>query len=70
VKGRGFAWFADAKTAEAEWPESMLSCAQAGPDSTWFNHVLRPVPPGDNTWGRRGYAHTWLTHEFAWAGGR
>ncbi|MGD2146087.1 MAG: hypothetical protein PVH41_05300 [Anaerolineae bacterium] len=42
----------------------------SGTDSTWFNHVLRPVPPGDNTWGRRGYAHTWLTHEFAGAGGR
>ena len=50
----------------------------SGPDNTWFNHFLRPVPPDDGTWGRRGYSYTWWVHEFShssekypayWAGG-
>ena len=49
-----------------------------GPDNTWLNHLLRPIPPGEGTWGRRGYSYSWWTHEFShrdvnfptyWAGG-
>lgn len=36
----------------------------SGPDNTWFNSFLRPIPPGDNTLGQRGYAYGWWTHEF------
>lgn len=39
-----------------------------GPDNSWFNHFLRPIPPGDNTWGRRGYSYTWWTHIFSNSG--
>lgn len=39
-----------------------------GPDNSWFNHFLRPIPPGDNTFGPRGYSYTWWTHEFSHAG--
>ncbi len=38
-----------------------------GPDNTWFNHLLRPIPPGDGTWGPRGYSYSWWTHEFSHA---
>ncbi len=50
----------------------------SGPGNTWLNHFLRPIPPDDGTWGRRGYSYTWWTHEFShggqkflayWAGG-
>lgn len=36
-----------------------------GPDSSWLNTPLRHIPPGNNTWGRRGYSYTWWTHEFS-----
>ena len=36
--------------------------------NTWTNHLLRPIPPDDNTWGRRGYAYAWWTHEFRRSG--
>jgi CubicO group peptidase (beta-lactamase class C family) len=39
-----------------------------GPGNTWFNHALRPIPPGDSTRGPRGYAYTWWTHEFSHSG--
>jgi CubicO group peptidase (beta-lactamase class C family) len=39
-----------------------------GPDNSWHNSFLRPIPPGDNTWGSRGYSYTWWTHEFSHSG--
>jgi len=42
--------------------------ASAHADTTWTNHLLRPIPPDDNTWGRRGYAYGWWTHEFRKSG--
>lgn len=40
-----------------------------GPGNQWLNSGLNPIPPGDNTWGQRGYAYTWWTHDFS-SGGR
>ena len=40
----------------------------SGPDNRWFNHPLRPIPPGDDTWGWRGYSYAWWTHEFSHSG--
>jgi len=40
----------------------------SGPDNRWFNTPIRPIPPGDGTWGWRGYSYTWWTHEFSRAG--
>ena len=37
----------------------------AAPYSSWFNTFLQPIPPGENAWGRSGYAYTWWTHEFS-----
>lgn len=39
-----------------------------GPYSSWLNHALRPIPPDDGTWGRRGYSYGWWTHQFSHAG--
>jgi len=36
-----------------------------GPNNTWFNHFVRPIPPGDTTWGPRGYSYSWWTHQFS-----
>jgi len=41
-----------------------------GPDHTWFNYPLRPVPPGEGTWGPRGYAYGWWVHTFRLRGKR
>ena len=52
-------------------PESWVvnsAAPYSGPDNCWFNHPLRPIPPGDNTWGARGYSYTWWTHEFSHSG--
>ena len=38
------------------------------PGISWRNNPLNPIPPDDGTWGRRGYAYTWWTHEFSHAG--
>jgi CubicO group peptidase (beta-lactamase class C family) len=51
------------------WVEKSAS-PYPGPDNTWWNHFLRPIPPGDGTWGRRGYSYTWWTHEFSHSGRR
>ena len=40
----------------------------SGPENHWFNHPLKPIPPGDNAWGKRGYSYAWWTHEFSHAG--
>jgi CubicO group peptidase (beta-lactamase class C family) len=40
----------------------------SGPENHWLNSALKPIPPGDDTWGQRGYAYTWWTHEFSHAG--
>lgn len=42
----------------------------SGPDNSWLNHLLRPIPPGDNTWGPRGYSYAWWTHMFSHSGER
>ena len=39
-----------------------------GQGNRWQNHALRPIPPDDGTWGRRGYSYTWWTHKFSHAG--
>jgi len=31
---------------------------------TWRNSILKNIPPGDSTGGKRGYGYTWWTHEF------
>jgi CubicO group peptidase (beta-lactamase class C family) len=59
-------WEGDQIVAE-KWVESSAT-PYSGPDNTWLNHVLQPIPPGDNIWGRRGYSYTWWTHEFSEAG--
>ena len=49
-------------------PESWVengAVPNSGPDNRWFNSPLRPIPPGDNTWGARGYSYTWWTHDFS-----
>jgi CubicO group peptidase (beta-lactamase class C family) len=51
------------------WVENSAA-PYSGPDNTWFNHFLRPIPPGDGTWGRRGYSYSWWTHVFSHSGGR
>lgn len=45
-------------------PDWITASATPYAGNTWTNHVLRPIPPDDNTWGKRGYAYTWWTHEF------
>lgn len=40
----------------------------SGQENHWLNHALNPIPPGDNTWGERGYSYSWWTHEFSTAG--
>lgn len=35
-----------------------------GPGNTWLNTPVNPMPPSDDTWGQRGYAYSWWTHEF------
>lgn len=48
-------------------PESWVERSAApypGPESTWFNSFIQPIPPGDATIGRRGFSYTWWTHEF------
>ncbi len=32
--------------------------------NVWLNSGFRPMPPGDGTRGRRGYAYAWWTHEY------
>jgi len=51
----------------ADWVENSAT-PYSGPDNNWLNHALKSIPPGDNTWGRRGYAYTWWTHEFSHSG--
>jgi len=41
-----------------------------GPDHSWLNHALRPIPPGEGTWGRRGYSYGWWVHTFGPLGRR
>lgn len=36
--------------------------------NSWHNSFLRSMPPGDNTWGRRGYSYAWWTHEYSKSG--
>ena len=49
------------------WVESS-AVPYSGPDNHWLNHFLHPIPPGDSTWGPRGYSYTWWTHEFSYTG--
>jgi CubicO group peptidase (beta-lactamase class C family) len=50
-----------------QWIEKS-SLPYSGPDNHWFNSPIKSIPPGDNTWGPRGYAYTWWTHIFSHAG--
>ncbi len=59
-------WEGDQIVSE-KWVKSSAA-PFSGPDSRWLNHVLRPIPPGDNIWGQRGYSYAWWTHEFSEAG--
>jgi hypothetical protein len=57
--------------AQANMNVNLLESAAepyTGPDNRWFNHLLRSIPPGDNTWGARGYSYAWWTHDFSQAG--
>jgi CubicO group peptidase (beta-lactamase class C family) len=47
-----------------EWVENSAS-PYSGPGNTWFNHSLKPIPPGSSAWGSRGYSYGWWTHEFS-----
>ena len=49
-------------------PDWVTASATPYAGNMWTNHVLRPIPPDDNTWGRRGYAYAWWTHEFRKSG--
>jgi CubicO group peptidase (beta-lactamase class C family) len=52
-------------------PESWVeksAVPYSGLENRWFNHPLQPIPPGDNTWGERGYSYAWWTHDFSHAG--
>lgn len=46
------------------------AASYAGPNNSWFNYFLRSIPPGDNTWGQRGYSYAWWTHEYSHSGSR
>jgi CubicO group peptidase (beta-lactamase class C family) len=50
-----------------QWVEHSAS-PYPGPDNSWHNSFLQSIPPGDNTWGSRGYSYTWWTHEFSHSG--
>lgn len=50
-----------------QWVENSAT-PYPGPDNSWLNHALRSIPPGDGTWGQRGYAYTWWTHQFSESG--
>jgi CubicO group peptidase (beta-lactamase class C family) len=59
-------WEGDQIISE-KWVERSVA-PFSGPDSRWLNHGLRPIPPGDGTWGQRGYSYGWWTHEYSEAG--
>jgi len=46
----------------ADWVERS-SYPYPGPDNQWWSSFLKPIPPGDSTWGRRGYGYTWWTRD-------
>jgi CubicO group peptidase (beta-lactamase class C family) len=50
-----------------QWIENSAK-PYSGPGNTWLNHALRPIPPGEGTWGQRGYSYSWWTHEFSESG--
>lgn len=50
-----------------QWVENSET-PYSGRGNTWFNHTLRPIPPGDTAWGQRGYSYAWWTHEFSHSG--
>ena len=52
-----------------QWVENSAA-PYPGPDNSWLNHVLRPIPIDDGTWGRRGYSYSWYTHQFSHSGER
>jgi len=62
----GGAWNGQQIVPES-WVENS-AVPQSGPDNRWLNHPLRTIPPGDSTWGARGYSYAWWTHEFSRAG--
>jgi CubicO group peptidase (beta-lactamase class C family) len=51
----------------AGWVESSTN-PYPGPGSQWWNSFLKTIPPGDSSWGRRGYGYTWWDHEFRLGG--
>ena len=50
-----------------QWVEKSAT-KYPGPGNSWFNSFLRPIPPDDTTWGRRGYAYSWWIHQFSNSG--
>lgn len=57
----------DRKIIPAYWVKKSAT-AYPGRENTWFNYFMRSIPPGDSTWGRRGYSYSWWTHQFKHAG--
>jgi CubicO group peptidase (beta-lactamase class C family) len=50
-----------------DWVEKSAT-PYPGPENSWLNHSLCSIPPGDSTWGQRGYSYTWWTHEYSHSG--
>ena len=49
-----------------QWVEKSALSYQG---NSWYNHFLRPVPPGEHhTWGRKGYSYSWWTYQFSDSG--
>jgi CubicO group peptidase (beta-lactamase class C family) len=59
--------WAGQQMVSADWVEHSAT-PYPGPDNSWLNNALRPIPPGNGIWGQRGYAYTWYTHDFSEAG--
>jgi CubicO group peptidase (beta-lactamase class C family) len=57
----------DQQIVPETWVEKSAS-PYSGPENTWLNHALRPIPPGSGAWGQRGYSYTWWTHRFSRSG--
>lgn len=52
-----------------QWVEKSAN-NYSGPGNSWYNSFFKPIPPDDNTRGKRGYTYTWWTHEFSHSGSK